>query len=492
MRSLVILALLALTLCADEYPKEENVIVLTDDTFDAFIGSHENVLVKFYAPWCGHCKKLAPEYSKAAVALEKENLFLAQVDATAQKKLAEKYQIQGYPTLKLFSNGAVIEYNGGRTEKDIITWMKKKTGPATATLKTVEDVEKFKEGSDVVVVYFGEDKTQKEAFEKVAKQNEEVQFATVDTKEVLENYKVKAGTVVLFKKFDEGRNDLTEVTEAKITEFINAHSTPLVMKFDDKCAQVIFGKNQPGLFLYRDKNSEKTAELDKLMSEIAPEVSGKLQVVVTDIKEGLESRLAEYIGVKAEELPTVRIHDTKVDLKKYNMAGEITKENILKFVKDWEDGKLKPTLKSQEIPKEQKGVVYTLVGKSFDQEVINSDKDVLVKFYAPWCGHCKALAPEYEKLAKQLAGNKKLLIAEIDATENEVEQVHITGFPTIKFWPAGKKDKPLDYNGDRKAEAFVKWLQEKATNPIVVEEEKKEEKEEEKKEDKKDAEKGDL
>ena len=90
MRSLVILALLALTLCADEYPKEENVIVLTDDTFDAFIGSHENVLVKFYAPWCGHCKKLAPEYSKAAVALEKENLFLAQVDATAQKKLAEK------------------------------------------------------------------------------------------------------------------------------------------------------------------------------------------------------------------------------------------------------------------------------------------------------------------------------------------------------------------------------------------------------------------
>ena len=120
MRSLVILALLALTLCADEYPKEENVIVLTDDTFDAFIGSHENVLVKLYAPWCGHCKKLAPECSKAAVALEKENLFLAQVDATAQKKLAEKYQIQGYPTLKLFSNGAVIEYNGGRTEKDII------------------------------------------------------------------------------------------------------------------------------------------------------------------------------------------------------------------------------------------------------------------------------------------------------------------------------------------------------------------------------------
>lgn len=486
MRSLILLALIVFA-CCEDYPKEENVIVLTDDTFDAFINSHDHVLVKFYAPWCGHCKKLAPEYSKAAVVLEKEELYLAQVDATVQKKLAEKYQVQGYPTLKLFSKGAVIEYNGGRQEKDIIAWMKKKTGPATTPLKTVEEVEKFKGDNEVVVIYFGEDKTQLEAFEKVARASEEIQFGVSNEKEVLEKYQVKAGSVTLFKKFDEGRNDLTEnITEEKINEFINAHSSPLVMKFDDKAAQLIFGKNQPALVLYRDKNSEKTAELDKIMTEYAPEITGKLQVVITDIKEGLESRLAEYIGVKAEDLPTVRIHDTRVDLKKYNLVGDITKENIQKFVKDWEDGKLKPTLKSQEIPEKQDKPVYTIVGKSFEDVVINSDKDVLVKFYAPWCGHCKALAPEYEKVAKELAGNKNLLIAEIDATENEVEQVHITGFPTIKFWPAGKKDKPIDYNGERKSEDFIKFLKEKATHPIV--EGAADTKAEEKKED----EKGDL
>ena len=490
MRSLILLALIVFA-CCEDYPKEENVIVLTDDTFDAFINSHDHVLVKFYAPWCGHCKKLAPEYSKAAVVLEKEELYLAQVDATVQKKLAEKYQVQGYPTLKLFSKGAVIEYNGGRQEKDIIAWMKKKTGPATTPLKTVEEVEKFKGDNEVVVIYFGEDKTQLEAFEKVARASEEIQFGVSNEKEVLDKYQVKAGSVTLFKKFDEGRNDLTEnITEEKINEFINAHSTPLVMKFDDKAAQLIFGKNQPALVLYRDKNSEKTAELDKIMTEYAPEITGKLQVVITDIKEGLESRLAEYIGVKAEDLPTVRIHDTRVDLKKYNLVGDITKENIQKFVKDWEDGKLKPTLKSQEIPEKQDKPVYTIVGKSFEDVVINSDKDVLVKFYAPWCGHCKALAPEYEKVAKELAGNKNLLIAEIDATENEVEQVHITGFPTIKFWPAGKKDKPIDYNGERKSEDFIKFLKEKATHPIV--EGAADTKAEEKKEEKKEDEKGDL
>ena len=490
MRSLILLALIVFA-CCEDYPKEENVIVLTDDTFDAFINSHDHVLVKFYAPWCGHCKKLAPEYSKAAVVLEKEELYLAQVDATVQKKLAEKYQVQGYPTLKLFSKGAVIEYNGGRQEKDIIAWMKKKTGPATTPLKTVEEVEKFKGDNEVVVIYFGEDKTQLEAFEKVARASEEIQFGVSNEKEVLEKYQVKAGSVTLFKKFDEGRNDLTEnITEEKINEFINAHSSPLVMKFDDKAAQLIFGKNQPALVLYRDKNSEKTAELDKIMTEYAPEITGKLQVVITDIKEGLESRLAEYIGVKAEDLPTVRIHDTRVDLKKYNLVGDITKENIQKFVKDWEDGKLKPTLKSQEIPEKQDKPVYTIVGKSFEDVVINSDKDVLVKFYAPWCGHCKALAPEYEKVAKELAGNKNLLIAEIDATENEVEQVHITGFPTIKFWPAGKKDKPIDYNGDRNSEDFIKFFIEKATHPIV--EGAADTKAEEKKEEKKEDEKGDL
>lgn len=490
MRSLILLALIVFA-CCEDYPKEENVVVLTDDTFDGFINSHDHVLVKFYAPWCGHCKKLAPEYSKAAVVLEKEELYLAQVDATAQKKLAEKYQIQGYPTLKLFSKGAVIEYNGGRQEKDIIAWMKKKTGPATTPLKTVEEVEKFKGDNEVVVIYFGEDKTQLEAFEKVARASEEIQFGVSNEKEVLEKYQAKAGTVTLFKKFDEGRNDLTEnITEEKINEFINAHSSPLIMKFDDKAAQLIFGKNQPALVLYRDKNSEKTAELDKIMTEYAPEVVGKLQVVITDIKEGLESRLAEYIGVKEEDLPTVRIHDTRVDLKKYNLVGDITKESIKKFVKDWEDGKLKPSLKSQEIPEKQDKPVYTIVGKSFEDVVINSDKDVLVKFYAPWCGHCKALAPEYEKVAKELAGNKNLLIAEIDATENEVEQVHITGFPTIKFWAAGKKDKPIDYNGERKSEDFIKFLKEKATHPIV--EGAADAKAEEKKEEKKEDEKGDL
>jgi protein disulfide-isomerase A1 len=473
MKSLKVIAILILAIgfasCVD-FPEEEGVLVLGEDNFDAAIKHYEHILVEFYAPWCGHCKKLAPEYAKAAQALKKgdNSLALAKVDATIHKDLAQKFDIQGFPTLKFFVNGTPSEYNGGRTEPEIVNWLKKKTGPATKTLNTVAEVESFHADAEVAVVYFGDNSSEVESFTKVARTNDDIIFGTCSAEECYTKFGVKAGTIVLFKKFDEKRNDLAEnLSESSIKSFIAKHSSPLVMKFDEKCAQLIFGKSTPGLFLYRDKNSEKTAEFDAIMNKIANEVAGKLQVVVTDIKEGLETRLAEYIGVTAADLPTIRIHDTRSDLKKFNLSGEINEQNILAFVHDWESGKLKPSLKSEEIPEKQEGDVVVLVGKSFDSIVMDDSKDVLVEFYAPWCGHCKKLAPIYDQLAADLKHNANIVIAKMDSTANEVDGVSIQGFPTIKFWPAGKKNSPIDFNGDRTLEGFNTFLQKHATNAIV-------------------------
>ena len=86
----------------DSFPIENDIMFLTDNTFEKAIEKYENVFVIFYAPWCGHCQKLLPELEKVAEILSKENIIVAKVDATKEKNLSNKYKIVSYPTLKFF------------------------------------------------------------------------------------------------------------------------------------------------------------------------------------------------------------------------------------------------------------------------------------------------------------------------------------------------------------------------------------------------------
>uniref|UniRef100_A0A8C8CH48 Protein disulfide-isomerase A6 n=1 Tax=Oncorhynchus tshawytscha TaxID=74940 RepID=A0A8C8CH48_ONCTS len=104
---------------------KKNVVELTDDNFDRLVlDSGEVWLVEFFAPWCGHCKSLEPEWAAAASAVKeqtKDKVHLGAVDATVHQGLASRYGVRGFPTIKIFKKGEEPEdYQGGRTRGDII------------------------------------------------------------------------------------------------------------------------------------------------------------------------------------------------------------------------------------------------------------------------------------------------------------------------------------------------------------------------------------
>ena len=154
--------------------EEENVLVLTDANFDDAIAQYPKILVEFYAPWCGHCKSLAPEYASAATTLKEKNsdIKLAKVDATKEKGLAEKFNIEGFPTLKYFKQGKDMDYTGGRKAAEIISWLEKKSGPAITVVETREKLQEFKDLYNVVVAYFGNEDGSYTTFKNIAENDE--------------------------------------------------------------------------------------------------------------------------------------------------------------------------------------------------------------------------------------------------------------------------------------------------------------------------------
>lgn len=114
------------------------------------------------------------------------------------------------------------------------------------------------------------------------------------------------------------------------------------------------------------------------------------------------------------------------------------------------------------------GDVIELTEDNFDKLVLNSDDIWLVEFFAPWCGHCKNLEPEWAKAAKELKGKVKLGALDATAHQSKAAEYNVRGYPTIKFFPAGSK-RPSDaqeYDGGRTASDIISWASDKHTENV--------------------------
>jgi len=464
--------------------KAGDVWTLTDSDFNSRIADQDLVLVKYYAPWCGHCKQIAPEFEKAATVLKYNDppVVLAEVDCTAEgKESCSQAGVSGYPTLKAYKHGqTAFDYDGPRDADGIVKYMKSKAGPSTKELLSVEDAVKFLDNPEHSIIGFFDEASSGEAFQEFQKLasalSDDFRFAHSFSADVLNKYGYKDDIVIfqpsrLVTKLEPSQTKYTgtvKLTELKQWVHDNIHglvghrtssnskqfNSPLIVVYYD----VDYVKNPKGSNYWRNR----VIKVAKSLSDAGK----KLNFAVSNSAD-MSHELSEYgLTGGASDKPLVTARDEKG--QKFTMSAEFSVEGLEQFANELIAGSLEPYMKSEPIPTSNTDEkVKVVVARQFNEIVNDPDKDVLIEFYAPWCGHCKSLAPKYEELANKLSDEDEIVIAKMDATANDVpKHFEVSGFPTIYFVKRGSKDKPVSYEGEREVDDFIKYLAKESTNPL--------------------------
>ncbi|KAI8342864.1 hypothetical protein BC941DRAFT_412887 [Chlamydoabsidia padenii] len=451
---------------------DSDVLSLTEATFDDEVLKKDLILVEFFAPWCGHCKALAPEYEVAATQLKGDNIPLAKVDCTEQEALCQKHEVHGYPTLKVFRKGESADYNGARKADGIVSYMKKQNLPAVSELTAIDALDKFKTSDRVVVIAYikPDDKETKETFDTLAnKLRDEFSFGVVNDDKLAKDENVKEfPTLVLYKTFDEKRVDLSgaALKDEDWTGFVKANSIALLDQVDGDNYKTYADSGLPLGYVFTE-NDQDRAKFDALLRPVAEKYKGKINLVHIN---GVEyAGHASNVGLKKEDFPAFAVQNLENHAKYPFLpeSGQLTTENAEQFVKGVLAGTIAPSLNSAQVPESNDGPVKVVVGKQFNDIVLDKSKDVFLEVYAPWCGHCKKLAPTWEKLGEQVkTAGGNLVIAKLDGIDNDIPpeaHMHVSGFPTLKFVKA-ETNEVVDYNGDRSYEDLVRFINEQVTD----------------------------
>jgi len=471
MKSAFLSVLLAAALVA-----ADDVLELGDSDFDSKLADIDTALVMFYAPWCGHCKRLKPEFEKSAGDLLANDppVSLVKVDCTeAGKDTCGRFEVRGYPTLKIFRNGELSsDYNGPREAAGITKYMKSQVGPASKEIKTVAEAEAILGKTDAVIFCFGAaDSTIQQTFAKTAaKLREEYTFAHTSAEDVMAKLGHTEG-VVLFRpkhlqnKFEDSAvvysgsdsdkgaigtwigDNINGLCGHRTTDNAKEFKMPLVTAY----YSVDYAKNPKGTNYWRNRVLKVGKEFDGFNFAISN-------------KDDFMSELSEFgFDAATGDKPVVAARDAKG--LKYKMSAEFDMTTFKDFLTQLEAGNVEPWIKSEPVPDNSAAGVKVAVAKNFDELVTKSEKDVLVEFYAPWCGHCKKLTPIYDELGEKMA-EEDVEIVKMDATANDVPpEFDVKGFPTLYWLPKGTK-KPVSYNGGRELDDFVKYIAENASDEL--------------------------
>uniref|UniRef100_A0A0D9VH17 protein disulfide-isomerase n=1 Tax=Leersia perrieri TaxID=77586 RepID=A0A0D9VH17_9ORYZ len=449
------LLLLLLLLVASASAESEAVLTLDAGNFTAVVEAHDFIVVEFYAPWCGHCKQLAPEYEEAAAVLRSHDspIVLAKLDASADgnRALAADHGVDSYPTIRILrARGATShDYAGPRDAAGIVGYLKRQAGPASVEITASPE---SSIGDDGVVVF--------ESFMAVAeKMRADYEFRhTTDAGVLPRGDRTVTGPLVrLFKPFDELYVDSQDFDIDALEKFVEVSGFPKIVTFDtnptnQKYLLRYFDNAGTKAMLFLSFSDDRADAFRTQFYEAAKQYSANnISFMIGDVT--ASQGAFQYFGLKESDVPLIFILASK---SKY-IKPTVQPDQILPWLKEYIDGTLAPHVKSEPIPVVNNEPVKTVVADNLHEVFFKSGKNVLLEFYAPWCGHCQKLAPILDEVAVSLQDDQDIVIAKMDGTANDIpSDFALEGYPSMYFYSSGGN--LLSYDGERTAEEIINFI----------------------------------
>lgn len=409
-------------------------------------------VVIFYADWWYFLYSFYS--SNALIELEKSligfDIPSYKIEATEK---AEKYGIKGFPQIFYARKGDLIKYEGVKTEPMLAEWLKKRVRPEIKFL--VEEKTQLRKQAELCVQYETCMISKGLPPDLLLEVSRRVDLTILSFEGEAE--------LTLYTNY--GENKFLYESEYEldpIIDFTKASTKPALIPLERKYLDELFNKGGKAVVFVRDKRHKS---YDYEIISIGNSLKDKLSLLIADVSNQLGKQIQQVLKIPDKLLPCVRIIECgggSLNINQYSMFDDISTANILKFYDSWEKKLIKPYILSQELPKKTiENRVHVIVYQNFNATVHDTDKNVLVLFYTPWCTYSKAALPVIEQLAFELRAIQNFLIGKIDCHHNQVYE-NIRGFPTIRLYLYNEdlraaKDY-VQYEGERTVELIKKFV----------------------------------
>ncbi|XP_028782878.1 protein disulfide-isomerase 5-2 [Neltuma alba] len=332
---------------AQPFSVDGTVLELDESNFDSVISTFDLVFVDFYAPWCGHCKRLSPELDAAAPALAalKEPIVIAKVNADKFTSLAKKYDVDAYPSLMLFSNGIPTEYRGPRQAELLVRYLKKFAASDVSILDSDSAISDFVEAAGTffpIYIGFGLNNSMIEKLAQKYKKNAWFSVAKDFSEDVMVVYdfdKVPA-LVSINPSYNERSTFYGPFEEEFLEDFVKQNLIPLAVPVSHDTLKLMSSDGRKiVLTIVEDENEEKTKELIKLLKAAA---SANRDLIFSYVGVAQLEEFAEKFDISTE-LPKMVIWDGSDDyltvVGSESINGEDQATQITKLIEGYREGK---------------------------------------------------------------------------------------------------------------------------------------------------------